>query len=289
MLLFSFTIQTAAWIIMSYVALCLLAYWIQERFIFKPEKLSSDFEYKYNTPFKELHFSMSDGAHINGLLFYTAVKPKRGLLMYFHGNTRSVKGWSKYARDFSRYGYDVLMIDYRGYGKSFGKRTETNLKKDAEHIYHRMRFDHRYAENQIVVYGRSLGSGFATKLASVTRCKMLILDAPYYSFSQLTNRFLPFLPVSIILRFKIRTDQWIKYVRCPVYIIHGTKDRLIPLSSSIRLAKIAPLNTHLVSIQGGGHNDLPSFEEYHRILGDILTDRFGSLEQQIMGDIGFNA
>ncbi|MCY7356364.1 MAG: alpha/beta hydrolase [Rudanella sp.] len=230
MLLFTFTFQTAAWIVAGYVALCLLAYWIQERFIFKPEKLSSDFEYKYNTPFKELHFSVGDNAHINGLLFYSAIKPKRGLLMYFHGNTRSVKGWSKYARDFSRYGYDVLMIDYRGYGKSFGKRTETNLKKDAEHIYHRMRFEHHYPENQIVVYGRSLGSGFATKLASVTRCKMLILDAPYYSFSQLTNRFLPFLPVSIILRFKIRTDQWIKYVRCPVYIINGTKERLIPLS-----------------------------------------------------------
>lgn len=289
MLLITFTWQTILWIVAIYVGLCLLTYWIQERFIFKPEKLASDFEYRYNTPFKELHFSMADGAHINGLLFYTATKPKRGLLMYFHGNTRSVKGWSKYARDFTRYGYDVLMLDYRGYGKSFGKRTEANLKKDGEHIYHRMRFDFGYAENQIVIYGRSLGSGFATKLASVTRPKMLILDAPYYSFSHLTSRFLPFLPISIILRYKLRTDQWIKYVRCPVYIIHGTKDRLIPLGSSIRLAKIAPLNTHLVSIQGGGHNNLPSFEEYHRVLADILTDRFGNIEQQIMGDIGFNA
>ena len=277
------------WIVGGYVLLCLLAYWIQERFIFKPEKLASDFVYQYNTPFKELHFDMDDGAQINGLLFYTAVKPKRGLVMYFHGNTRSVKGWSKYARDFVRHGYDVVLIDYRGYGKSLGKRTEYNLKKDIEHVYHRMRFDFNYPENGIVIYGRSLGSGFAAKLASVTRPKMLILDAPYYSLSHLTNRFLPFLPLSIILRFKIRTDQWIKYVRCPIYIIHGTKDRLIPLSSSIRLAKVAPLNTHLISIQGGGHNNLPSFEEYHRVLGDILQDRFGSIEQQIMGDIGFNA
>lgn len=284
----SFSTETIVWVALGYIALCLIAYWIQERFIFKPEKLSSDFVYKYNSPFKELHFDMPDGAHINGLLFFTEETIKRGLVMYFHGNTRSIKGWSKYARDFTRHGYDVVMIDYRGFGKSSGKRTETNLKNDAEFIFNRMHFDYLYPEHQIVIYGRSLGSGFAAKLASNHRPKMLILDAPYYSFSHLTNRFLPFLPVSIILRFKIRTDQWIKYVRCPIYIIHGSKDFLIPLSSSIRLAKVVPLNTHLVVIHGGGHNNLPSFDEYHRVLGDILLDRYSDLEKQIMGDIGFN-
>ena len=284
----SISTETIIWVALGYIALCLMAYWIQERFIFKPEKLSSDFVYKYNTPFEELHFNMPDGAHINGLLFFTEMTAKRGLVMYFHGNSRSIKGWSKYARDFTRHGYDVVMIDYRGFGKSSGKRTETNLKNDAEYIFNRMSFDYAYQEDQIVIYGRSLGSGFAAKLASNHRPKMLILDAPYYSFSHLTNRFLPFLPVSIILRFKIRTDQWIKYVRCPIYIIHGSKDLLIPLSSSIRLAKVVPLNTHLVVIHGGGHNNLPSFDEYHRVLGDILLDRYSDLEKQIMGDIGFN-
>jgi len=180
------------------------------------------------------------------------------------------------------------MIDYRGFGKSSGNRTEATLKQDAEHVFNRMLLEYQYPENQIVIYGRSLGSGFAAKLASNHRPKMLILDAPYYSFSHLTNRFLFFLPISIILRFKIRTDQWVKYVRCPIYIIHGSKDRLIPLSSSIRLAKIAPLNTQLAVIHEGGHNNLPSFDEYHRVLGDILLDRYGDMERQIMGDISFN-
>jgi len=281
--------ETLIWIGVGYLVLCLVAYWIQERFIFKPERLPPDFEYKYESPFKELHFTLDDGANINGLLFYTHIKNRRGLVIYFHGNTRSIKGWSKYSRDFTRHGYDVVMVDYRGFGKSRGKRTEAALKNDAEYVYHRMQFDFGYPENQIVVYGRSLGSGFAAKLASTQRPKMLILDAPYYSLSHLTNRFLPFLPLSILLRFKIRTDKWVKYVRCPIYIIHGTKDRLIPLSSSIRLAKVAPLNTHLVAIQGGGHNNLPQFEEYHRVLADILLDRYSDLEKQIMGDIGFNA
>lgn len=283
------TLDTILWGAGAYLLLCIMAYWIQERFIFKPERLAADFEYRYESPFKELSFTVEDGARVNGLLFYTEEATKRGLVIYFHGNTRSIKGWSKYARDFTRHGYDVLMIDYRGFGKSTGKRTEENLKKDAQYVYNRMRFDLGYPEHQIVVYGRSLGSGFAAKLASANRPKMLILDAPYYSFSHLTNRFLPFLPVSIILRFKIRTDRWVKYVRAPIYIIHGTKDLLIPFSSSVRLANIVPLNTHLVPIYGGGHNNLPSFEEYHRVLKDILLDRYQDIERQVMGDIDFNA
>lgn len=277
------------YILMAYLALSTLAYFVQEWFIFKPEKLSEDFEFKYTYPFKELSFSLTENAKISGLLFYSEEKEKRGLVLYFHGNTRSIKGWAKYSRDFTVHGYDVVMIDYRGFGKSKGKRTEKLLYEDALHVYNRMRFDFKYPENAIVIYGRSLGSGFAAKLASGTKPEMLILDAPYYSFSHLTSRFLPFLPISILLRFKIRTDEWLKYCRCPIYILHGTKDRLIPFSSSVRLSRIAPLNTHLVPIYGGGHNNLPSFPEYHRVLKDILTDQYDAFEKQILGDIGFNA
>jgi hypothetical protein len=254
----------------AYVAVCVVAYLIQERFIFKPEKLPADFVYKYDDPFEEMWFEPEPGVRINGLRF-TVKKPK-GLLLYFHGNTRSIKGWAKYARDFTVNGYDVLLIDYRGFGKSTGKRTEENLYKDGQFVYDSIQ--EHYEEKQIVVYGRSLGSGFAAKLASENEPKMLILDAPYYSFSRLTRRFLPFLPVAIILRFSIRTDIWIKYVRCPVYIIHGTKDWLIPFRFSVKLSKEAPLNTRLVPIYGGGHNNLPSFPEYHKHLADILEDRF---------------
>jgi pimeloyl-ACP methyl ester carboxylesterase len=281
--------QTILLIIFFYIILNVVVYFIQDFFIFKPEKLADDFEFKYDYPFEEVNFNISEKEKINGLRFFTEEKPKRGIVIYFHGNTRSIKGWAKYSRDFTIHGYDVLMIDYRGFGKSKGKRSENAMKNDAQYVYNKLRFDFKYPENQIIIYGRSLGSGFAAKLASSNKPKMLILDAPYYSFSNLTNRFLPFLPVSILLRFKIRTDQWLKYCRCPIYIIHGSKDRLIPLSSSVRLSKIAPLNTHLVPIYGGGHNNLPSFDEYHRVLKDILLDQYDHFDKQIFGDMGYNA
>ena len=96
--------------------------------IFKPEKLAQDFEFKYDLPFKEYFFDVEPGVRINGLHFYRE-KPK-GLILYFHGNTRSIKGWARYAKDFFRFDYDVLLVDYRGFGKSTGKRSEKEMLED---------------------------------------------------------------------------------------------------------------------------------------------------------------
>ncbi len=252
-----------------YVLISVLVFFVQEYFMFHPEKLAEDFEYKYDEPFEEYFFDVEENVRINGLRF--TQKDPRGIVIYFHGNTRSIKGWSKYARDFTRSNYEVLIIDYRGFGKSTGKRDEQAMYDDSQFIYNKVRA--WFKEDKIIVYGRSMGSGFATKLASKNNPKMLILDSPYYSFSQLTSRWLFFLPLSILLKFNIRTDIWIKYVKCPIYIIHGTKDTLIPYRSSVRLRKEAPLTTRLIPIHGGKHNDLPSFDEYHNHLDEILDDK----------------
>lgn len=267
-------------IVLAYIGISLLAYFIQEYFIFKPEKLAQDFEYKYDVPFEELFFDVEEGVRINGLHF--KLNNPKGVVIYFHGNTRSIKGWSKYSRDFTRNKYDVIMIDYRGYGKSTGKRSEKALFKDSQFVYNHIR--NKFPEDKIIIYGRSLGSGFATKLASKNNPKMLILDAPYYSMSQLTSRFLFFLPISIILRFHIRTDIWIKYVKCPIYIIHGTKDRLIPYRSSVKLQREAPLKTRLVPIHGGHHNDLPDFAEYHNHLDEIMQEKYDLIFDKSLND-----
>jgi hypothetical protein len=82
------------------LALAARIYFVHERFIFKPQKLPADFEYKYDGPFKELNVEPEPGVCINGLHFF--VKQPKGLILYFHGNSRSIKGWAKYARDFYR-------------------------------------------------------------------------------------------------------------------------------------------------------------------------------------------
>lgn len=259
---------TIIYIIAAYLVLLLLVYFIQERFIFKPEKLRADFVFRYDQPFKELFFEPAPGVRINGLHF--TVEQAKGILLYFHGNTRSIKGWGKFARDFTRYGYEVVMVDYRGFGKSTGKRSESQLMHDAQYVYDALRAVH--PESHILVYGRSIGSGFAAKLASDNHPRYLILDAPYYSFARVVKRFLPILPLRWVLRYHLRTDLWIRKVQCHTYILHGTKDRLIPIRHSKHLQALNPRRITLIRIEGGRHNNLPSFPEYHAFIRDILQE-----------------
>jgi hypothetical protein len=260
-------LPTFIWyIIGSILLLSILIYFLQERFIFKPEKLKQDFQFKYDIPFKEYFFDIEPGVRINALHFHRD-NPK-GLILYFHGNTRSIKGWAKYARDFYRYDYDVVLVDYRGFGKSTGKRSEKDMLSDMQFIYERLK--EQYSEDHLIMYGRSIGSGFASKLAADNSPRYLILDAPYYSFTKVVERFLPILPVRFVLRYHLRTDQWIKKVKCPVYIIHGMRDWLIPIRHSEALQRLNAQRITLIRIHGGGHNNLPSFDEYHNFVRDIL-------------------
>ena len=250
------------------VFLSVVAYLLQDKFIFKPEKLSQNFQFKYDAPFKELNFDVAPGVRINGLHFFR--EDSKGIILYFHGNTRSIKGWAKYARDFYRYNYDVVLVDYRGFGKSTGKRAEEKMMQDMQFVYESLAAD--YGEENLIVYGRSLGSGFAAKLASDNNPRYLILDAPYYNFKKVVERFLPFLPLQIVLRYHLRTDKWIPKIKCHIYIIHGTKDWLIPIEHSEALQKLNPRKITLIRIHGGGHNNLSKFDDYHNFIRDILKN-----------------
>ncbi|MBT8324159.1 MAG: alpha/beta fold hydrolase [Winogradskyella sp.] len=262
-------VSTILVILLIYTVISVLLYYLQDYILFKPEKLSKDFQFYYeNQDTKEYNLETRDGAILNGLLF----KPKeesKGLVLYLKGNSKSIKGWGKFAVDFTRLGYSVLMVDYRGFGKSTGKRSQKAIKRDLQLIYNKIK--EVTSEDRIIIYGRSLGSGFAAKLASTNNPRMLILDAPYYSLTKVTARYMPFMPLSILLRYPLPTYKWLKYVRCPIHIIHGTQDKLIPYKTSVKLSKVNPKLTRLHTVIGGGHKNLNNFESYHQMLEEIIT------------------
>lgn len=209
---------------------------------------------------------MPDGGQINAIYF--KVPQSRGIVYYLKGNSRSIKGWGKFAKDYLSNGYDFFMMDYRGFGKSVGKRTEKQLYLDAQFVYNWILA--RYPEENIVAFGRSLGSGIAAWVAAKNSPKMLILDSPYFSFYHNIRRFAWFIPLKWLLRYNIRTDLYLREVQCPIHIVHGTKDRLFPIVQSERLQKLFPDKVQLHKIQGGHHNDLPEFKIFHQLLYKIL-------------------
>jgi pimeloyl-ACP methyl ester carboxylesterase len=196
------------------------------------------------------------------------VPSSRGVVFYLKGNSRSLKGWGKFAKDFLGNGYDFLMIDYRGFVKSKGKRSQKRLYNDSQFMYNWLL--EQYSEEKIILYGRSLGSGIAARIASWNNPRLLILDSPYFSFYYNARRFLFWTPLKWILRYQIRTDLYLKSVSCNTHIIHGTRDYLIPFKQSKMLNDLHPKIITLIAIEGAHHNNLQEFPAYYHALYDSL-------------------
>lgn len=261
--------KVLAYLISIYVLAIAGLYIFQERLIFQAIPLPRDYIFTFPHPFLERTYVSSDGNPLN-TLFFQAKGESKGLLFYCHGNRRNLKTWGRFAPIFTELGYDVLMWDYRGFGKTPGKPTEENIFKDANFLYEEVLKE--YSEEQIVLYGRSLGSGVATFLAANKSPKKLILETPYVHIADIPWKHVPIAPFDLLIKHPFRTDRYIKEVRCPIHIFHGTEDELVPYESSLELAKLLGKNPEelIVTIEGGKHRGLDKFSIYHEKLTIFL-------------------
>lgn len=258
------------YVVLIYVLVIGIAILFQEKFLFRNTKLAMDYQYEFKGDFEEMWFEPAINVKINALYFKTDSTKRKGLIVYFHGNADDLRRWGKHAIDFTRNDYDILMIDYRQFGKSTGELSEKALHSDAAYVYNWAK--KRFPENQIIVYGRSLGTGIAARLAAENKPKMLLLETPYFSLSDVVNSYFPLMPYSSILKYKLRTDLIIKQVRCPIHFFHGTKDAVVPYESSLKLAKLLNKKPSeiLTTIPNGEHKNLGEFPEYHKALDSLL-------------------
>jgi pimeloyl-ACP methyl ester carboxylesterase len=252
-------------LLILYSGICVCVYFFQEKLIFFTQKLSPDFVFRFDKTFKELNIKSETGNVLNCLLFQSDTS--KGLVIYFHGNAGSLESWGTVHENFLPLHYDVLIVDYAGYGKSTGTLSEDNLFKDAQAVYSLVK--ENCAEGKIIIYGRSIGTGIAANLASENHPQQLILESPYISMKDISHFHYPFLP-TFILRYPLRTDLFLPKVKCPVTLIHGTDDEVIYFESSLELKKNFKPGDTLYTINRGHHNDLKEFEEYHKALSETL-------------------
>ncbi len=261
---------------LTYATFCLLASKFQSKVLLQPHHLadSHTFTFEHNIPFEEFYFeNPHTDMKINALYFKTPKVPSDGLVFYLHGNATNLQRYGTYAIDFVDKGYDVLMIDYRGFGKSKGKITEEAIiHRDVQYIYEQILATYPYSEDQIVLYGRSLGTGIATKLASSihNNPKALMLEMPYFNIADVAKYYFPILPYEKLFKFTFRTDLWIQQVDCPIYIFHGTRDWIVPYSSSQKFRPYLKEKDCFVTIKGGRHKNLRTFPLYHQQLLHFL-------------------
>ena len=253
---------------LAIVALYAYLYLAQGSIVFQPTALADDYEFQIPVPFEEVNIPV-DGAVINAIHFRQ--EDPQGLIFFLHGNGGNLQGWSANADYYRRVNYDVLMIDYRGYGKSSGKiESEQQLHDDV-----RAAWDYiagRFEGKPIVIYGRSLGTAPATRLARDVNPDLLVLVSPFSSVLALAREQYKFVPEWLV-RFPLRTDRVIGEVAAPIMLLHGDRDSLIALQHSHTLEALAGDNARLIAIEGAGHDDIHLFDKYVDTLTDSLPSR----------------
>ena len=259
-------LTTAVILFIIYVSVCLLAYLIQERLIFFPDRIDPNYKFAFDEPCQEVFVKGDDGNKLHGLLFKAA--NARGVILYLHGNGGALDAWGDVASTYLRLHYDVFLLDYRGYGKSEGRiSSEMQLVTDVQRVYDFLLKSYR--EEDIVVLGYSLGSGLAARMAADNHPKMLIMQAPYYSLTDMMKLSFSFLP-TFLLKYKLATNEALPSCKMPVVLIHGDRDEVIPYAQSLKLKPLLKPGDTLITLSGVGHNGMTGEPEYIRVIENVL-------------------
>lgn len=260
----------------AYGALVLGFYLLQPFFIFQPDDLPETHEFafdtdylQHDTAFQESSLTVAPGVELN-LIHFKTNRPKMGTILYFHGNADNLQRWGQYHTDFTSRGYDVWMYDYRGYGKSDGRPGDAVFYADAKKVFDWVQSHH--PDEDITLYGRSLGTSIASELATKVVCDSLILEAPFGNLDQLFKLKFPWLWQPFAQQYDFANDRHLALqITAPVHIIHGTKDKVVPFESSIPLKEYLLAKDSYTLIRGGGHKNLSKFSDYQYRLTRLLS------------------
>lgn len=232
----------------------IILFYTQDKLLFHPEPVAAYHVYDFPKPYEEQFITYDSTTQFHLVKFPASTDSTKGVVLYFHGNRKNIGHYAKYTQLFTKHGYSVWMCDYPGFGKSTGQRTEAILYDEAEQVYKLVR--QQYDKQQIVIYGKSLGTGIASYLASKRDCKQLFLETPYYSITSLARQFAFIYPVGQLMTYKIPQAEYLKKVTAPITIVHGTNDWTTFYSNALRLKKSFKPGDQFITIRGGKHNGL---------------------------------
>ncbi len=231
-------------------------WWAQEALLFHPAPLAANFVFDAGSDVHEQWVEVP-GARLHAL--HLQLPHPQGMVFFLHGNAGNLQTWFVNVDFYRRANFDIVMLDYRGFGKSSGTiQSEAQLHADVLQAWNQ--FAPQYAGKRRVIVGRSLGTGLAASLAAQVQAEQTVLVSPYESMQALAREHYPWVP-SAVLRYPLRTDVVLPRIKGPVLLAHGDLDTLIPLSHSQNLQRAMPA-ARLVVVPGAGHNDLQKFEVY---------------------------
>jgi fermentation-respiration switch protein FrsA (DUF1100 family) len=220
--------------------------------------------------YEEIFLNTEDGLRLHG--WYIPAQGSKRALIFFHGNAGNISHRGESVAIFHRLGLNVLILDYRGYGRSQGKPAENGLYKDARAAWRYLTSERGFAPEDIILFGRSLGGAVAAKLAADSQPGGLILESTFSSARDMANIIFPILSRLIFIRYRFDVESHIRRVTCPLLVLHSPYDEIIPFHLGEKIFKAAKEPKLLVRMKGD-HNSgfIESQPAYQEALGAFVS------------------
>ncbi|HEY7447916.1 MAG TPA: alpha/beta hydrolase [Vicinamibacterales bacterium] len=216
---------------------------------------------------EEASFRTSDGLTLQGWFVRSSSGPARYTVLMFNGNAGNRAYRAGVAAALRKYGLAVFLFDYRGFGGNPGSPSEGALAMDGRAAREYLLGRPDVVASRIIYFGESLGTAVAVELASAHEPAALILRSPFVSMTELARLHYPFLPARLLLRDRFPSVDHIRRVRCPLLIIAGSNDRIVPIEQSRRLHDVAVAPKTFLMIPEADHNDAELFTGETMITG----------------------
>lgn len=203
---------------------------------------------------EDSYFNSADGTRLHG--WYVEHPEARAVILYCHGNGTHVADLAEFLRQMrDEFHVSIFAFDYRGYGRSEGKPAEKGILEDAEAAQEWLAKRAGLDKKDIVLMGRSLGGGIALHLAAKNGARALILQNTFTSLHDAAAANYPWLPVRLLMRNRYDSLTWLSRYVGPIFLSHGTADRIIPFAHGQKLFAAATGPKEFFEITGGDHND----------------------------------
>jgi len=249
--------------------------WLAHRSVFYPMKYPQGWWHlQSRIGAEDVWLTARDGVKLHG--WYASPPEARLATLFLHGNAGNVTHRVQAMLAIREAGSAVLVVDYRGFGKSEGSPSEKGVTLDAEAAFAWL-LNRGFDANRIVLHGESLGSAVAVDLATRTPCAGLVLEAPFTSASEVAGTVVPLLGRTLVSGFN-SLDR-IKRVKVPVMVIHGTQDEVIPFRMGKEIFEAANEPKRFWAVEGAGHNDI--VEAAGAAYAERLRDFHGSLDRRV--------
>jgi fermentation-respiration switch protein FrsA (DUF1100 family) len=258
-------------LLLSALLLTVLPLLFETHLIYHPQRAHDVTARELGLAAEPLTLRAEDGVAIDAL--YLPVPSSRFSILFAHGNAGNLSHrLDRVLFLQSKLGADVLLFDYRGFGRSEGRPDEAGTYRDARAAYRWLTAVRGVPPERIVLMGESLGSAVALDLAVTRPARALVLESPFTSVPDMAAVVFPFLPARWLVRTRYDNLGKVGRLAMPLLVLHGDRDEVVPFAQGQRLFEAAPEPKRLFAIPGAGHNDtyVVGGPAYWKAIADFL-------------------